>query len=118
MSDDDDESCYKVGYKRPPKEHQFKKGSKKPAGSGRQKGYKSSYTIIDELLNETVTVSPDGRTMTKKELFIRRNFEKAMNSPHVKDSVSFVDLTIRLAPKAIDPPPPILFQMIPGDESL
>jgi hypothetical protein len=66
-SDDD-----KVGYCRPPKKHQFRKGqSGNPAG--RKKGSKNFETIIRDEMNRPVTVSDRGerRTISRLELIIR-----------------------------------------------
>jgi len=53
MSDEDD---YEVGYKKPPKQHQFQPGqSGNP--KGRPKGTKNLATDLAEELAETITVT-------------------------------------------------------------
>lgn len=117
MTDDDDESRYKVGYKRPPKDHQFKKGSKKPASSGRQKGHQSYRTIIDDLLNETITVAIGGemQTLTKTEFMVRRGYERAIKADSVNELLALVKLSKKLAPEPLDSRTTIFIQTIPGD---
>ena len=65
MSDDDSEptshdESYAVGYGRPPKEHQFKKGHC-PNKRGRPKGSKSFVTMVREELSKAVQVKADGK---------------------------------------------------------
>ena len=60
MENDADKPDYKVGYGRPPKDAQFKKGqSGNPRG--RPKGAKSWKTLVDEALNEKITVIVNGK---------------------------------------------------------
>jgi len=52
---------YEVGYGKPPKKHQFKpgySGNKK----GRPKGRKNLHTIIENLMNEKIKITINGRT--------------------------------------------------------
>ena len=109
-----------VGYGKPPVEHQFKKGSRKPIGSGRKDGGKNSRTIIQELLAEPVTVSLSGtlQTMSKRELMIRLGYEKATKASSVNEMVALIRLYEKLAPQSVDPLPPLRVQSIPGDENL
>lgn len=63
MNDDDvsdgDEPAYEVGYKRPPKDHQFRKG-KSGNPKGRPKGSKGFGTLVRENLAKPVQVRFDG----------------------------------------------------------
>lgn len=73
MADD-----YRVGYGKPPKEHQFSKGlSGNP--KGRPKGSKNRSLCIMDALNKTVTVREGNRTrtMTKLELILESTINKA-----------------------------------------
>jgi hypothetical protein len=63
---------YKVGYRKPSKSVQFKKGvSGNPRG--RPKGKRNLATVLEETLNETTVIVEDGqkRTMTKMEAAVR-----------------------------------------------
>jgi hypothetical protein len=63
----------KVGYKNPPKHSQFKKGqSGNPKGRPRRK--KSPGTALREALNETVTITENGRRhkVNKTEIIMKR----------------------------------------------
>lgn len=111
---------YDVGYGKPPVEHRFGPGGKKPVGSGRKKGVKNSRTLIDELLSEIVKVTLGGetKTMTKKELLVRLGFEKAIKASSVNEMNALMRFYEALAPGCVDPPLPIFVQSIPGDEGL
>lgn len=70
---------YSVGYKRPPREHSWKKGqSGNPAG--RKKGHKTLATVLAAVLAETTAVTANGRTrrMTKLEAVTRRLVDRAV----------------------------------------
>lgn len=65
MQEDDNDN--KVGYKKPPRNRQFKPGrSGNP--SGKKKGLKSISAELREILSETVTFTSDGaiKTMSKQ----------------------------------------------------
>lgn len=71
MSDDD----YAVGYRKPPKDKQFKKGqSGNP--KGRRKGARGIKSDLKEELNSTLTINENGKTtkLTKQRLLIKRLF--------------------------------------------
>jgi hypothetical protein len=111
---------YEVGYRKPPVEHQFGPGGKKPFGSGRKKGVKNLRTHIDELLSEKVQVTLGGetKTMTKRELLVRVGFEKAIKASSVNELNALMRLYETLAPGSVDPPLPIVVESMSGDEGL
>lgn len=106
-----------VGYKKPPVDHQFRKGGEKPEGSGRKKGSKNSRTLIEEMLAEEVTIKLGGKQkkISKRELLLRQGYEKAIKANSVREIDTLVRLFERLAPQSIDPAPVVQFEAIPGD---
>jgi Family of unknown function (DUF5681) len=70
---------YAVGYRRPPRQHQFKPGqSGNP--KGRLAGSKNESTILHELLNRKIKVRENGRlrTILVLEGILRRFTEDAL----------------------------------------
>lgn len=70
---------YEVGYGKPPKHSRFKTGqSGNP--TGRKKGVKNINTILDDVLNEKVVLSENGRTykISKKQALCRRLVNKGL----------------------------------------
>lgn len=74
-----DDRPYKVGYGRPPVEHQF------PKGTSGFKGYRhqprpSMSDQLDRILREKVKVSDGGRVqkLTKEEIFLRQLVSRAI----------------------------------------
>jgi|688.fasta_scaffold351124_2 hypothetical protein len=85
----DDDVGYHVGYAKPPKDHQFKKGqSGNP--KGRPKGSKNLKTILAEELDREVTVTQNGvpRKISKMRLAARQQADKAAKG----DSKAFLTL--------------------------
>lgn len=108
-----------VGYGRPPAEHQFKRGQK-PPGSGRRKGARNYETIVNEILEQPVPVTVDGKKkkMPARDALLRKAFASAMNGDLAAIERLF-RLYARLAPQHLEPEQrPIPVQMIPGDESI
>ena len=106
-----------VGYKRPPVEHQFKKGQK-PPGSGRRPGSKNMATIMEGLLDSRITVMDNGKTrrMTVREAIPRKAIAKALNG-NASDLFRLMQLIERIAPIQMRPEPAVIqFQLIEGDD--
>ena len=84
MSEDD------VGYRRPPKQHQFKRGqSGNPGGRPRKKGRNDALSILDE----PITVVQDGKTatMSSNEATMRKMVQKALKDDDLKAILYLVD---------------------------
>ncbi|MEQ8441277.1 MAG: DUF5681 domain-containing protein [Alphaproteobacteria bacterium] len=93
MSDGDDE--YEVGYGRPPKKSQFKKGrSGNP--KGRPRGAKNYKTIVKEALDRKIEIKVNGRRMkvSQYEAVVTRVAGDAM-SGKPRQMAAFLDLPHR-----------------------
>lgn len=69
---------YVVGYGKPPVHTRFQKGqSGNP--KGRQKGCKNLSTLMERVLDETVTIKENGsqKIITKREAFLKQLVNKA-----------------------------------------
>ena len=95
---------YTVGYGKPPKATQFKKGeSGNP--NGRPKGTRNIATLLDEALNSRITVR-DGdaiRSMSAIDAMIQSLIVQAVKGDH-----KAIQLVIKLMEqhKVMEPPPP------------
>jgi hypothetical protein len=79
----DRDSDYEVGYGKPPRHTQFKKGrSGNP--KGRPRGTKNSATLLNEALSEPVVITHNGRrkTITKKQAIMMQIVNKAASGDH------------------------------------
>lgn len=105
-----------VGYKRPPAEHQFKKGHKRLGG--RAKGQKNLSTFIYELLGAKVTVSENGRTrkISVTEALLLRARAQGFNGS-VADIDRFFTLVGKHEPGEAEREPLVIrFQQVEGDD--
>ena len=94
-NDDDD---YKVGYKNPPKEHQFKKG--RPSRSkGRPKGSKNLKTIFREEMDEKIPINTSSGKMKicVRRAAIKRLVEKALKGD-IKALFKLIECDLKLNP--------------------
>jgi len=74
---------YEVGYAKPPRHTQFKKGQ---SGNrkGRPHGAKNVATVLEQALGERVTITENGRrkSVTKMEVILKRLVNKAAQGDH------------------------------------
>jgi|SRR5579864_1248792 len=90
---------YEVGRGRPPRSGQFKKGqSGNP--KGRPKGARNISTVIEEVLNERITVTEHGRrrSITTLEALIRGLRADALNG-NLKSRLTMVNLAFQVEAK-------------------
>jgi hypothetical protein len=78
----DDKKPYEVGYKKPPPEHQFKKGEPSRNPRGRRKGVQNFATLIREGLQQPVVVLEKGvkKKMTAQKVIVQQVIAKAMKA--------------------------------------
>lgn len=77
---DKEKRPYKVGYKKPPKEHQFRKGEPSPNPRGRKKKSRNFANLLSKALQEPVTISKNGvkKKMTAQEAIALTMIANAM----------------------------------------
>ncbi len=80
---------YEVGYGKPPKEHQFKKGQ---SGGGRRKGTKNLRTDLREELSEKVTITEGGK---KVRVSKQRLIAKALIAKGCKGNVPATNTLVK-----------------------
>lgn len=83
---------YAVGYKHPPREHQFKRGNKVGAGKRRPRRAKLVDETIRKIAEEKVEVTVDGRRvrMSLMEALLRDLFLNKRKQP--KDTLRVIEL--------------------------
>ena len=88
---------YDTGYKKPPRENMFKPGSSGNP-SGRPKNSKNLRTILDEELNEKITVTENGKrlVLTKQEVFIKSLVTSSLSND-AKARTSLINLIFKLS---------------------
>ena len=89
---------YEVGRGKTPKHTRWKKGqSGNP--KGRPKGSKNTRTIVNEVLNRTVTIKENGRTRRVKflEAFVHQLAVKALNGS-TRDQIALFKMIHEYAP--------------------
>lgn len=95
---------YEVGYKKPPKEYQFKPGiSGNP--KGRPKLIQDFKTDFQDELEETITLKEGGsiKTMTKQRALIKRLITSALNGNMTSIKlVTSIMSTLPIKPKDIE----------------
>jgi hypothetical protein len=79
MADKKDDSTYKVGFGKPPRQTRFRKGhSGNP--KGRPRGKRNLATVLAQTLEEKIEVEENGvrKTITKMEAAIKKLVDKAI----------------------------------------
>lgn len=76
-------SGYEVGYGKPPRQHQFRKGNNAAAGKRKRRKPRGIAQTLMKIAGESVDVGMNGKRvrMTRKEALMRQLFDKAMKSP-------------------------------------
>ena len=109
---------YEIGYRKPPRGYGFKKGqSGNPRG--RPPGSKNLTTLLNDELNETVTVTENGRRrkITKREAVIKQLVNKSA-SAEARSLKILLDLMLNLEARARSSAAPITPAVGPGDEEV
>ncbi len=130
---------YEVGFGKPPKETQFKKGqSGNPRG--RPKGSKNSATVAHAVLNEKITIHENGRqkVITKREALVKQLVNRSLQGDlgflrlvvtHIlpavdavmaeggRDGEADIDDALILGPLLAQLGGPVTFTLEPGKES-
>jgi hypothetical protein len=99
---DDDGPDYEVGYKKPPRQHQFKKGNKAAAGKRGPRHAQGIMAFAHKVMNEKITATVDGKRvrMTRQEALIRSLIYEAKNSS--KDTLRLLQLLMDSAKGQMD----------------
>ena len=98
---DNPESKYEVGFQRPPRHTQFRKGtSGNPKGRPRET--KNLAAVLEEALAEKVAIVENGRRrkITKRSAMIKQLVNKAV-SGDLRASRQLTDLEFRLNPEGV-----------------
>src|SRR5271165_6771289 len=109
---------YEVGYGKPPRNAGFKKGqSGNPRG--RPPGSKNLTTLLNDALNETVTITENGRRrkITKREAVIKQLVNKSA-SADARSLKILLDLMLNLEARARSSTAPTTPAVGPADEEV
>lgn len=104
-TEESQESTYAVGYCKPPKHSQFKKGNK--VGKGRPRGSRNLKTIVNDVLMDKVPAQINGKTrkISRLELSVRQLAQKAV-AGDLKAIEKLLSLSERHAPLEEEGPIP------------
>ena len=109
---------YAANYRKPPEHSRFKKGqSGNPRG--RPPGAKNPTTLLNDALNEPVTVTENGRRrkITKREAVIKQLVNKSA-SAEARSLKILLDLMLNLEARARSSAAPTTPAVGPGDEEV
>ncbi len=89
---DDEEPEYEVGYKKPPRQHQFKKGNQAAAGKRGPRHTQGIMALIRKIMKEKVAATVDGKRvrMTRQEALLRNMIYDSKKSN--KDTLRLMQL--------------------------
>jgi hypothetical protein len=75
--------AYDIGYKRPPKSSQFKKGTSGNS-KGRPKGSNNLLTVLEKELGQSIVVNENGKkkTITRLQAMVKRMVAGALQGEH------------------------------------
>ncbi|WP_136439357.1 DUF5681 domain-containing protein [Pacificoceanicola onchidii] len=109
---------YEVGYGKPPKATQFKKGQSGNS-KGRPRKSENVRTLLRETLNQRVQVRVNGKvkTIRLREAYVQKLTEKAMNGS-MRDMLAFLKEVERIAPELLEnetAPEPVIWEFVLPD---
>lgn len=109
---------YEVGYGKPPKATQFKKGQSGNS-KGRPRKSENVRTLLRETLNQRVQVRVNGKvkTIRLREAYVQKLTEKAMNGS-MRDMLAFLKEVERIAPELLEnetAPEPVVWEFVLPD---
>jgi len=110
-----DQSTYEVGYKKPPKSTQFKKGDRANP-FGRPKGTKNLKTDLLEELQEKITVQTGGKPIevSKQRAFLKKLMAQALTGD-TRAAAQIITLSLKLL---ADLPPDATPTLGPSDTAI
>lgn len=92
----DEKHPYEVGYKKPPKHGQFKKGQPSANPRGRKKKSRSFSLLLNKFLQETVTIVKNG---AKKKVTAQEAIALAMIANAAKGNDKAIDRIFKIFPE-------------------
>jgi len=98
MNDD-----YEVGYKKPPKKGQFKKG-KSGNPKGRPAGSKNKKTVFNDVLEREITLA-NGEVIDLRSAVWRKTAKVTLEENNLNRLLSFVRLDMQMNPELYEPEP-------------
>lgn len=93
---DKEKRPYKVGYKKPPKEYQFRKGEPSANPRGRKKKSRNFANLLSKALQEPVTISKNG---VKKKMTAQEAIALTMIANAIKGNDKAIERIFKLFPE-------------------
>ncbi|GJL94971.1 MAG: hypothetical protein DHS20C05_13760 [Hyphococcus sp.] len=119
---DKKENDYNVGFKKPPKHTQFKKG-KSGNPKGRPRKSKNMTTVLTEVMAQTVTIKQNGkrRRVPLREAWAYKIGEAALRG-NVREQVALMKALHDYVPEALEPekapPTKIIVNFVDSNEEI